>query len=152
MAWLQLILPPSKTCRLSHPCWIPSQSSVYPVTMPCRDKSDSLLANLRKMGQHKPPPLCRVPARGCQPILNLLILMAKLCKSRILTLGQARDKRVTTLALPRPERACTRVETGYMARVPRQWPGPCAGFALPISPRPAIFGDFWGSFEGKKRI
>jgi hypothetical protein len=63
--------------------------------MPCRDNSGSLLANLTKTGGFKPFHLYRVPARGWQPIVNLLILMTKFCGSRIFTPGQARDKRVT---------------------------------------------------------
>jgi len=39
-----------------------------------------------------------------------------------------------------------------MARVPRQCPGTCAGFARPFGPRPEIFSDFWGSLEGLKAI
>jgi hypothetical protein len=67
-----------------------SQSRVYAVSMPCRDKSESQPSNLRKMGLLQPSHPCRVPARKYWPTINLLILIAKFCENRIFTPGQDR--------------------------------------------------------------
>jgi len=120
--------------------------------MPCRDKSGSLLANFRKIGRLQPFRLCRVPAPGCQPVINSLILLTKSYESQIFTPGQGRHNRGSASTGSRLHAGLDRVYGGYMARTPRQCPGTCARFPPPTGPRPAIFGDFLGRLEGLKAI
>jgi hypothetical protein len=111
------------------------QSRVYAVSMPCRDRSDSRLSNLRKMGRFQPSPPCRVPAQGCWVILKSLILMAKFCKSRIVNPGTGSAQ--PWYCVDRNTQAC-----GFRPGILRGYLGTRAGFSLPSGPRPAIFSDF----------
>jgi hypothetical protein len=108
--------------------------------MPYRDKSGLLMAKLRNIGRVQPLQpfhLCRVPARGCWPTVNPLILTAIFRDSRIFTPGQERHNRGTESTATRTHAPLDRV----YGEGTSQWRSKCPGFSRATDTRPAIFGD-----------